>query len=148
MKTFQTTDKTLETNPDYIQIRDALYLLVDSGFDKQYTGYCVDASRVIVAVLAQNNIESTIQQCCALLTHNKDKLKQLYAIGFHAVTHSGEIDTHFVAITKTDPPFLVDMSIGRYLLNEQKIILERAQPNELVLGNYTYDNFKLTYIQK
>lgn len=146
MKSFQTSDIPLSEDKDYIRVRDALYLLIDSGFNTKYTGHCIDASRMVMAILAQFNIKSHMQQCCALITQG-DKVKQLYAIGFHHDIKQGEIDTHYVTITETDTPLLIDMSIAPYLLNEEKIILERAE-NEMVLGNYTHTNYKLTYIRK
>jgi hypothetical protein len=101
---------------------------------------------MVMAILAQHDIKSHLQQCCALLTRG-DKQVQLYAIGFHEDIKPGVIDTHYVTITETDTPLLIDMSIGQLLLNEEKIILERAE-NEMVLGNYTHENYKLTYIKK
>lgn len=146
MNAFQTSDTLLLENKDYISVRDAIYLLLDSGFNLKYTGFCIDSSRMVMAILAQNDIKSHMQECCALMTQG-DKVKQLYAIGFHEEIKSGVIDTHYVAITETDTPLLIDMSIGQLLLNEEKIILERAE-NEMVLGNYTHKNYKLTYIRK
>ena len=146
MNAFQTSDVSLLENKDYIRVRDAVYLLIDSGFDVKYTGFCIDSSRMVMAILAQFNIKSHLQQCCALLTRG-DKVVQLYAIGFHEDIKPGEIDTHYVTITETDTPLLIDMSIGQLLLNEEKIILERAE-NEMILGNYTHEQYKLTYIRK
>ena len=146
MNEFQTSDIALLENKDYIKVRDALYLLIDSDFNTKYTGHCIDATRMVMAILTQNNIKSHMQECCALLTRG-DKQVQLYAIGFHEDIKSGEIDTHYVSITETDTPLLIDMSIGQLLLNEEKIILERAY-DDMVLGNYTHTDFKLTYIRK
>jgi hypothetical protein len=146
MKTFSTQDKLLELNQDYLKVKEILYVLFDSGFATKYIGHCIDASRMVMAILAQNDIKSHMQECCALFTQG-DKIKQLYAIGFYEDHKPGRIDTHFVTITETDTPLLIDMSIGQLLLNEEKIILERAE-NEMVLGNYTNENYKLTYIRK
>ena len=146
MNEFQTSDIALLENKDYIRVRDAVYLLIDSGFNTKYTGHCIDASRMVMAILAQFNIKSHMQECCALLTRG-DKQVQLYAIGFYEDHKLGQIDTHYVTITETDTPLLIDMSIGQILLNEEKIILERAE-NEMVLGNYTHTDFKLTYMRK
>ena len=146
MKSFQTKDKSLENNPDYIRVRDAVYLLIDSGFNDKYFGHCIDASRIVMAILAQFNIKSHMQECCALLTTG-DKNVQLYAIGFYEDYKVGRVDTHYVTITETDTPLLIDMSIGKILLNEEKIILEKAE-DAMILGNYAHDNFKLTYIRK
>jgi hypothetical protein len=143
---FQTSDIALLENKDYIKVRNAVYLLIDSGFNVKYTGFCIDSSRMVMAMLAQFGIKSHLQQCCALLTRG-DKVKQLYAIGFHEDIKPGVIDTHFVTITETDTPLLIDMSLGQLLLNEEKIILERAE-NEMILGNYTHTDYKLTYIRK
>lgn len=146
MKSFQTKDTLLENNPDYLRVKEALYLLLDSGFGIKYIGHCIDASRMVMAILAQSGIKSHMQECCALLTQG-DKVKQLYAIGFYEDAKVGRVDTHYITITETNTPLLIDMSIGQILLNEQKIVLEKAEDAPL-LGNYTYDNFKLTYIQK
>lgn len=138
--------ESLEVNKDYIQVRDALYLLMDSGFNAKYTGRCVDASRVVMAILAQFGIKSHMQECCALLTVG-NTVKQLYAIGFYEDFIPGRVDTHYVTITETDTPLLIDMSIGSILLNQQRIILENAD-DAMILGNYSYEQFKLTYIRK
>lgn len=147
MSEFLTSDKTLIDNPVYIKIRDALYLLIDSGFTVKYAGRCVDASRMVMAILAQHDIKSHMQECCALLTQEKDKIKQLYAIGYYHVVDPGEIATHYVTVTETEPSFFIDISIEKYLMDGQKIVLERAE-NEMILGNYSYQHFKLTYIRK
>ena len=146
MNEFQTSDIPLSEDKDYIRVKDAVYLLIDSGFNTKYTGHCIDASRMVMAILAQYDIKSHIQECCALLTRG-DKQVQLYAIGFYDDYKLGQIDTHFVTITETDTPLLIDMSIGQILLNEEKIILERAY-DDMVLGNYTHEQYKLTYIRK
>ena len=146
MKSFQTSDIALLENKDYIKVRNAVYLLIDSGFNTKYTGHCIDASRMVMAILAQYDIKSHIQECCALLTRGNNQV-QLYAIGFYEDYKLGQIDTHYVTITETDTPLLIDMSIGQLLLNGEKIILERAE-NEMVIGNYTHENYKLTYIRK
>ena len=146
MKEFQTRDTALLENKDYIRVRDVVYLLIDSGFNTKYTGHCLDASRMVMAILAQNDIKSHMQECCALLTQG-DKVKQLYAIGFYEDVKSGQIDTHYVSITETDTPLLIDMSIGQLLLNDQKVVLEQAEVG-MILGNYSYDQFKLTYVRK
>jgi hypothetical protein len=143
---FHTSDIALLENKDYIKVRNAVYLLIDSGFNTKYTGHCIDASRMVMAILAQYDIKSHIQECCALLTRGNNQV-QLYAIGFYEDHKLGQIDTHYVTITETDTPLLIDMSIGQLLLNEEKIILERAE-NEMVLGNYIHENYKLTYIRK
>ena len=146
MNAFHTSDIALLENKDYIKVRNAVYLLIDSGFNTKYTGHCIDASRMVMAILAQYDIKSHIQECCALLTRGNNQV-QLYAIGFYEDHKLGQIDTHYVTITETDTPLLIDMSIGQLLLNEEKIILERAE-NEMVLGNYIHENYKLTYIRK
>ena len=146
MNEFQTSDIALLENKDYIRVRDAVYLLIDSGFNTKYTGHCIDASRMVMAILAQFNIKSHMQECCALLTRGSNQV-QLYAIGFYEDHKAGQIDTHYVTITETDTPLLIDMSIGQILLNEEKIILERAE-DAMVLGNYTHEQYKLTYIRK
>jgi hypothetical protein len=146
VKSFQTSDIALLENKDYIKVRNAVYLLIDSGFNTKYTGHCIDASRMVMAILAQYDIKSHIQECCALLTRGNNQV-QLYAIGFYEDYKLGQIDTHYVTITETDTPLLIDMSIGQLLLNGEKIILERAE-NEMVIGNYTHENYKLTYIRK
>ena len=146
MKSFQTSDTALLEDKDYIRVKDVLYLLIDSGFNVKYTGFCIDATRMVMAILTQHDIKSHMQECCALLTRG-DKVKQLYAIGFHEDIKPGVIDTHFVTITETDTPLLIDMSIGQLLLNEEKIILERAY-DDMVLGNYNHEQYKLTYIRK
>lgn len=146
MNEFQTSDNALLENKDYIRVRDAVYLLIDSGFNTKYTGHCIDATRMVMAILAQNNIKSHLQECCALLTRGSNQV-QLFAIGFYDDYKLGQIDTHFVTITETDTPLLIDMSIGQLLFNEEKIILERAY-DDMVLGNYTHEQYKLTYIRK
>jgi len=146
MKSVQTSDIALLEDKDYLRVNAALYLLIDSDFHTKYTGKCIDASRMVMAILAQNGIKSHLQQCCALLTKD-DKVKQLHAIGFYEDYKEGQIDTHYITITETDTPLLIDMSIGQLLPNGEKIILERAE-NEMVLGNYDHGIYKLTYIRK
>jgi hypothetical protein len=143
---FQTSDTALLENKDYIKVRDVVYLLIDSGFNTKYTGHCIDASRMVMAILAQHDIKSHIQECCALLTRGSNQV-QLYAIGFYDDHKLGQIDTHYVTISETETPLLIDISIGQILLNEEKVILERAY-DDMVLGNYNHNNFKLTYIRK
>jgi hypothetical protein len=101
-----------------------------------------------MGILAQHNINSSIVECCALLTVNTDtKINHLYAIGFYEDFKRDRIDTHYVVITDTTPKILIDASIFELLLNDQKIILEEYTDGA-IMGNYSYDNFKLTYLQK
>jgi hypothetical protein len=125
-----------------------MYMLMDSDFHTKFTGHCLDASKLVMAMLAQRNVKSHLQECCALLTHHKhNELIQLYAIGFYTTHEEGRMATHWVTITETEPTLIIDVSIGHLLLNEQKVILECAY-DEMILGNYSYEQFNLTYIRK
>ena len=148
MRSFQTQNLELLQNADYARIKDILYQLISAGFVKAYNNHCLDASKIVMGILAQHNIKSDIAECCALLTVNTDtKINHLYAIGFYEDLKRDRIDTHYVVITDTIPKILIDASIFELLLNDQKIILEEYMDGA-IMGNYSYDNFKLTYLQK
>jgi len=108
------------------QKNDSLKIILDSveninknGILARGAGYCFAMSEMIQTILANKGIESKLIE--VKLTVMSQDPPMLKVIGHDNLNNKGEIDTHLVCVTETDPPYLIDLSIY-HLLQPSKVI--------------------------
>jgi len=134
LKEFQVIKKHLENY-------DAQSLL-------RMAGNCIAACDIITILLHQNNIESVTVECQAVVRFFDGKKENYNFIGYDGVSSPNNVDTHVVVLTKTDPPILIDISLTHLLPFDHPFIVEIADGENDLLGEYKIGNYTVTYQNK
>jgi hypothetical protein len=147
------TDKKILENPEYILICDFINRLIQTNIVALGAGYCLSTSDLIRQGLKQLNIESKLVECQASIIYNKytPNITQIF-IGFENVKNPGELDTHIVVVTQTNPPILIDGSISHKLPKNKPVIVEpinkKNAENILIDCEIEKDNVFVLYREK
>jgi hypothetical protein len=112
------------------------------------TGYCLSAGDIIQTALKQESVSSRLVECSLTLSDDNDT----WVIGFNDIINPGEIDTHVVVVTETQPPLLIDASIsdkiGGIIVDEIPLLATVGQDNILADYYFIERRLKATYIEK
>lgn len=150
---FMTSDKNCYDDRNYIIITDLLNEMVRTGAIFLGAGYCLSMSDMIRTALKHRGIDSKLVDCQATFTDIKSQNSGDVFIGFSNIINPGEIDTHVVVVTSTNPSYLIDASLSKRLPNNRLVIVEPIKfnsDNQLTLVNTTFedDGLRVTYQQK
>jgi len=138
---FLTSDDSIKTNKSYKEISSVLSNMVKCGVIHLGTGYCISVADMISTALRVRGIESKIVECQATITYHHSNPPDIRFIGFDNITSPGEIDTHVVVVTMTDPPFMIDASISNRLPQGTYAIVEPIQTSLLTNRNLISSRF-------
>jgi hypothetical protein len=110
--------------PEIENIRKALDAIADQDILNRLTGNCVAGSDMVQNLLHHYGVESKTTECQIFVTRDNAKVQFLF-IGFNNLSTPtpNVVDTHVVAITETNPPVLIDVSLGNLLPEDNKIVL-------------------------
>lgn len=136
--------------PEYEKIVAMLERLSSSDVVKRLHGNCISAADIIQNMLSFYGVESTIMECQAFVVKENKEIKDFCFVGFNNIgINPNSVDTHVIVITKTDPPVLIDGSLG-YLLppNEEIFIREVNSLDPDLIGQYQMDDITVTYHPK
>jgi hypothetical protein len=145
--------ESLKTNFYYQRITQVLSRMARNGVITLGAGYCTSMGDMVRSALKQQGIDSFLVECQLTLTYAKVDPPTTLFLGFSDVINPGEIDTHLVVVTKTDPPFLIDASLSHRLPPNTIAIVEPLtrkpeEPYVLYDGTYEPSGMAITYHQK
>lgn len=150
---FMTADEGCKNDPNYIVICELLSEMVRTGSLFLGSGYCISMSDMVRTALKHRGIDSKLIDCQATFTDIRDGHRGNSFIGYSNVMNPGEIDTHVVVVTSTNPAYLIDASLAKRLPNNKYAIVEPIKfnsDNQLTLINATFPDvaLKVSYQQK
>lgn len=150
---FLTADKSCKNDETYKTISELLSDMVKGGVITLGTGYCLSMADMIRTALKHRGIDSKLVDCQATLTYDGKHAKGNLFIGYPNVSNPGEIDTHVVVVTSTNPSYIIDASISNKLPRNTFAVIEPIKfnsDNQLTLANARYEEhgLKITYHQK
>jgi hypothetical protein len=112
---FLTSDDSVRSDPTYKIISEVLSRMIRSGSVNMGAGYCISMSDMVQTALRHRGIDSRLVECKATITYYSENPPAIRFIGFSDVVNPGEIDTHVVVVTNTEPAFVIDASIPHRL---------------------------------
>jgi hypothetical protein len=143
-----TTDESLKKLPYFHKTVELLNRLEDNGILSRLSGNCISACEMIQTMLTQSGIECEIIECQVSVFKMNDSV-EFYFVGYDNTAFPGQIDTHTVVLTKTEVPFIIDVSISNLLPTNHPYIIERANGSNLLeISNVKFDNVTVTYQRK
>ncbi len=150
---FLTSDESVRDLNAYKAISNILSKMIRSGAFRLGTGYCISMSDMLKTALAHVDIDSKLVEVQTTLTVFDVDPPDVQFIGYPGEVQPGEIDTHVVVVTNTNPPFLIDASIQHRLpINTYAVVepipLRRDDHHQLINKKYDEYNISLTYTQK
>lgn len=150
---FLTEDSNVKNDETYKIIVELLSDLVKGGAVTLGTGYCLSMADMIRTALKHRGIDSKLVDCQATFSYDGKLVKGNMFIGYPNVVNPGEIDTHVVVVTSTNPSYLIDASVSNKLPTGTYAVIEPIKfnsDNQLTLVNSTYEKYdlKITYQQK
>jgi hypothetical protein len=143
------TDADYKDSKHYNIIAEVLSEMVRCGAMSLGNGYCISMSEMISNALAHRNISSRLVECQLTMTYSNSTPPEILFVGFDNIKRPGEIDTHVVIVTETDPPFLIDASISHKLPADVPAVVIPIKKGNILgsLENQTY-NLSMTYQEK
>ena len=145
-----TTNKDIIHSADYKAIERSINRIIDSGAIHLSARQCISASDMMYISLLHQGIKSHLVECQLTVTYpNRDSAQVAY-IGFDEDSpQEGELDTHVVCVTDTDPPMLIDTSISYLLPTGRLAVIAGVEngPNGIISTSIT-DIVCLTYQEK
>ena len=127
-------------------------LVATSGGEmiKRFAGNCVSASDIIQNVLGFYGIKAKTHECQAFAMKAVGDKRAFSFIGLNDVgVTPNHVDTHVIVITQTEPPLLIDGSLGYMLPSDEQILirpLTAFDPD--VIGEFEVGDITLQYRQK
>jgi hypothetical protein len=150
---FLTSDDSIKNNKHYKEISSVLTNMVKCGVIDLGSGYCISIGDMVSSALKARGIDSKIVECQATITYHDCNPPDIRFIGFNNMSIPGEIDTHVVVVTTTDPPFMIDASIPHRLPRGSYAILEPIKTpqltnNNLIKTKFDKHNISVLYDEK
>ena len=143
-------DEKFSKHPNVKNIIACLDRLCASNTIERLPGNCISACDIIQNMLTFYDIESKIIECQAMVIKENHELKDFCFVGFSNVdATAGTVDSHVVVVTKTDPPVLIDASIGHLLPKDNQIlvkVLDNLDPT--IIGHFQINDLDITYHHK
>ena len=140
-------------DPDCVAYQNIKKILIDfykRGMLSRFSGECIAAADILQHSLSANGIHSRIIECQLSIVNNDSKNGLVwYFIGFDNNLATHGIDTHAVVVTETEPPYMIDLSIGNTIGGERPWVVEKLSSDDnLILGKYEIDEFTCVYHPK
>lgn len=151
---FLTADETAKKSREYHIITDVLSQMIRSGVFGLGTGFCISMSDMVRTALRHRGIESRLVECQLTVTYHASMPPDIRFVGFDNIVNPGEIDTHMVVITETNPPYLIDASISHRLPQDRPALVEPLESGKFgnrsdLMNRYYGDHLiSLCYQQK
>lgn len=147
---FYTLTKTIQSLPEYNNILLMLERLINSGILPNLEGNCISAADIVQNLLSFYEIKSKTIECQAFLVKENNTIKDFCFVGANFVgVGPNSIDTHVINITETNPPILIDASLGHLLPEQNKIIIREVNSLDPdIIAKYQIGDVTLTYYHK
>lgn len=115
----------LQKSSEYRKIAQLIQRLYQSGVIRMGAGWCISMSDMIYTLLKQQGIESRLVECqMIMIKTDRDGGIHPITVGLSSnIMQEGLADTHLVVVTVTDPPMIIDASIGHLLDIDTAVIL-------------------------
>ena len=151
MAILYTPDANLLAHQNFKEIQTCLDRLCASDTIQRLPGNCVSACDILQNMLTFYNIGSRIIECQAMLIRDNHDIRDFMFVGFNnvAAPTADTVDSHVVIVTNTEPPILIDASVGHLLPAEHQIVarvLDSVDPT--VIGSFQIDDILITYHHK
>jgi hypothetical protein len=150
MHKFYTVDEKLKKHPNFKNIEQTLDRLCQSDVVDRLAGNCISACDILQNMLSFYDIDSKIIECQAMAIKSNEQIKDFRFIGFSNIDkREGVVDSHVIIVTQTEPPILIDASIGYLLPQDNQIlvkVLDNVDPEKI--ATYQIDDVTLTYHHK
>jgi hypothetical protein len=119
------------------RIRQVIEDLVDRGVVANSENNCMGMSKIVQIMLAKMGISSHLIECELTIINRQPP--NIIQIGHDRSVSPGQLATHVVVITDTDPPYLIDASIAHLTMPYRMYVLEQLSTNdEYVLEGNTW----------
>jgi len=143
---FFSSEHTNQTNKTYDLIATTLTGLVKTGVVNLGAGHCVSMSNMVSVALNQRGIKTKILEVQLTITYHSATPSSTAFVGFSDVLNPGEVDTHVVVLTQTEPPYLIDASIPHRLPKDTFALIEevRHDNDNKVLVNCKNNNHNIS----
>jgi hypothetical protein len=150
MHEFYTVDEQLKSHPNFKNIESTLDRLCTDDVVQRLPGNCISACDILQNVLSFYDINSKILECQAMAVKENKDTKNFCFVGFSDLAKKdGVVDSHVVIITQTEPPIIIDASIGHLLPQKNKIlvkVLDNLDPD--IIGKFEIEDVTITYHHK
>jgi hypothetical protein len=138
---------------DYTKILAVIESLERDRILAHLNGNCVLAAEVIQNMLSAYGVVSQVIECQLMITHvDQNGARSVHMVGYDiGVPGANQLDTHAVAVTQSDQPKLVDVSIGHLLNNPKHVIvtdLVDNDPEPDVIARVQAGRYELVYRKK
>lgn len=148
-----TSSDKYQNDPNYKIIGEVLTKLSRHGVVVMGVGNCISMSDIVRTSLLHRGISSRLVEVSATFTYFHVDPPATKLIGYEGISNPGEIDTHVVVVTNTDPPFLIDSSIMHHLPQTMPVLVEpidnlKSLDKFLLNTSFDHVNIKITYLQK
>lgn len=139
----------------YQKISRVLSGMIHTGAMAMGNGFCISMSDMVRMALFQDGIESQLVECQVTISYGGGDYNKICYLGFDEVRNPGELDTHVVVVTKTEPSFLIDASIQSRLPQGKPVLVDLVDERTVynpysIISNYEFLEYgmKLTYQAK
>ena len=150
MTKLYTLTETIKNMPEKDKIVQMLERLSASGIVDRFKGNCISASDIIQNMLSFYGVNSKIIECQVFVVKDNNEIKDFRFIGFNDIGFSqNTVDTHVVVVTETNPPVLIDGSLGHLLPNNEHLMLRELDSKDpTCIGTFNIGDVTLTYQNK
>ena len=139
----QKPEKTLDT------IIHVVKELSENQILQKLPGNCILAADLVQNMLYSHKINSRVVEVQVVFTRSGDggkKLTHLLGYDNKFVASPNQHDTHVVVITETDPPYLVDASIGHIVDNLETVIVhEMSKSTDDIIAETVVNGCNIVY---
>ena len=149
MHEYYSVDEILFKHPNFKNIERTLDNLCRTDAVEGLPMNCISACDILQNMLSFYDIDSKIIECQLMAVKENSEMKEFCFVGFDEVVHDEGIDTHVVIITQTEPPILIDASIGHLLPKEHQIVAKvLVDLDPEIIGKFSVNDVSLTYHPK
>lgn len=142
-------DENLKKHPQFKKIEMTLDNLCKDSVVERLAGNCVSACDILQNMLSFYDVDSKIIECQMMAVKENSTMKEFCFVGFDRAVENDGLDSHVVIVTQTDPPILIDASVGHLLPKDDQVlikILDNLDPE--IIGKFVVDDITLTYHHK
>ena len=142
--------ESIKKIPEYKTVRETVDRFIDSGVVYISSGQCLSASDMMYMSLLHQGIKSHLVECQLLINYKND-LENPVFIGFTGtkLRRAGELETHMVCVTDTEPPMLIDTSISYLLPHGTWVVMSETTNSEnRIFGSIKTEAIELIYQEK
>ncbi len=138
-------------SPTHSKIIEVIDAILTTDFAKNFSRNCIAAADIVQHTLFNVGIKSRIVECTlSVIKTNPDGTLEYGFTGFDEAAYDGQVDTHVVVVTETDPPLLIDLSLGHFLPSDKAFVIYplKVEKEKRLLLKHEVENLSLSYFEK